>query len=273
MFCGSHLDPQLLQCLLMSSFPPWPLSVMALMTVSPGTQHSARRHVGGMRSSSASHSPPSCGTVGAQGALASTRTFSLSGNHGTRAQRSTEWAKGHHCDVWTSGGAATGTQGQKRAIFRHGGPATTKMYVVLLIHVFASSHTHRVVGPRRGDEADPDLTSQARRKWSQYQFFTQCIENRIANGGTALQAIHELDGLCGSQMLSQLHCKLQPKGRRGKKDSLLGTGTAMATVTAAGFAGSPNDEPSTGPGAGPLLARVVPHGNGNDGVLLSAASG
>ena len=122
----------------------------------------------------------------------------------------------------------------------------------------------------RGDEADPDPTSQARRKWSQYQFFTRHIEDRIANGGTTLQAIHELDGLRGSRMLPQLHRELQPKRQHGKKDSPLGM---TATVMAAGFAGSPNDKLSTGPGAGPPLAQVVPHRSGNNSTLLSAASG
>jgi len=38
----------------------------------------------------------------------------------------------------------------------------------------------------------------------------------MANGRTALQAIHELDDLHSSQTLPQLHCELQPKGRRKK---------------------------------------------------------
>jgi hypothetical protein len=58
---------------------------------------------------------------------------------------------------------------------------------------------------------------QARRKWSQYQFFTNQIEDSMANGMTALQAIHELDALRGSRTLPQLHRELQPKGRKKKK--------------------------------------------------------
>ena len=58
---------------------------------------------------------------------------------------------------------------------------------------------------------------QAWRKWSQYQFFTKRIEDSIANGKTALQAIHELDALRGSRTLPQLHRELQPKGRKKKK--------------------------------------------------------
>jgi hypothetical protein len=57
---------------------------------------------------------------------------------------------------------------------------------------------------------------QARRKWSQYQFFTKRIEDSMANGMTALQAIHELDALRGSRTLPQLHRELQPKGRKKK---------------------------------------------------------
>jgi hypothetical protein len=57
---------------------------------------------------------------------------------------------------------------------------------------------------------------QAWRKWSQYQFFTKRIEDNMANGMTALQAIHELDALHGSRTLPQLHCELQPKGRKKK---------------------------------------------------------
>lgn len=59
-------------------------------------------------------------------------------------------------------------------------------------------------------------TLQARRKWSQYQFFTKRIEDNMANGMTALQAIHELDTLRGSRTLPQLHRELQPKGRKKK---------------------------------------------------------
>ena len=57
---------------------------------------------------------------------------------------------------------------------------------------------------------------QARRKWSQYQFFTKWIEDSMANGMTASQAIHELDALRGSRTLPQLHRELQPKGRKKK---------------------------------------------------------
>jgi hypothetical protein len=39
----------------------------------------------------------------------------------------------------------------------------------------------------------------------------------MANGKTALQAIHELDSLRGSRTLPQLHRELQPKGRKKKK--------------------------------------------------------
>ena len=38
----------------------------------------------------------------------------------------------------------------------------------------------------------------------------------MANGMTALQAIHELDALRGSRTLPQLHRELQPKGRKKK---------------------------------------------------------
>jgi hypothetical protein len=57
---------------------------------------------------------------------------------------------------------------------------------------------------------------QARRKWSQYQFFTKRIEDSMANGMMAFQAIHELDALRGSRTLPQLHRELQPKGRKKK---------------------------------------------------------
>jgi hypothetical protein len=57
---------------------------------------------------------------------------------------------------------------------------------------------------------------QARRKWCQYKFFTKRIDDSMANGMTALQAIHELDDLRGSRTLPQLHRELQPKGRKKK---------------------------------------------------------
>lgn len=69
---------------------------------------------------------------------------------------------------------------------------------------------------------------QARRKWSQYQFFTKRIDDSMANGMTALQAIHELDALRGSRTLPQLHRELQPKGR--KKKSPIPTQAASVDV-------------------------------------------
>ncbi|KAN0126226.1 hypothetical protein V8E53_015271, partial [Lactarius tabidus] len=57
----------------------------------------------------------------------------------------------------------------------------------------------------------PRNNENARQKWSQYQFFTRCIEESVANGRTALQAVHELDNLRGSRTLPQLHQELQPK--------------------------------------------------------------
>ncbi|KAH8981869.1 hypothetical protein EDB92DRAFT_1779398, partial [Lactarius akahatsu] len=41
----------------------------------------------------------------------------------------------------------------------------------------------------------PRNDKNARRKWSQYQFFTRRIEESVANGRTAPQAIHKLEGL------------------------------------------------------------------------------
>ncbi|KAN0139096.1 hypothetical protein V8E53_003098, partial [Lactarius tabidus] len=70
----------------------------------------------------------------------------------------------------------------------------------------------------------------ARRKWSQYQFFTRRIEESVANGRTALQAVHELDNLRGSRTLPQLHRELQPKGWKRKQ----GSPTATNAVAAAG---------------------------------------
>src|SRR6266702_7363003 len=55
---------------------------------------------------------------------------------------------------------------------------------------------------------DSRLLHQARRKWSQYQFFIRCIEASVANGRTALQAIRELDDLRGSRTLPRLHREL-----------------------------------------------------------------
>jgi hypothetical protein len=69
-------------------------------------------------------------------------------------------------------------------------------------------------------------TVQARRKWSQYQFFTKRIDDSMGNGMTALQAIYELETLRGSRTLPQLHRELQPKGR--KKKSSVPTGTASS---------------------------------------------
>ncbi|KAH9011297.1 hypothetical protein EDB84DRAFT_1247410, partial [Lactarius hengduanensis] len=62
----------------------------------------------------------------------------------------------------------------------------------------------------------PRNDENARRKWSQYQFFIRRIEESVANGRTALQAIHELEGLRlrGHRTLPQLHRELQPKGRK-----------------------------------------------------------
>jgi hypothetical protein len=78
--------------------------------------------------------------------------------------------------------------------------------------------------------ARPSSFTQARRKWSQYQFFTRRIEESVANGRTALQAVHELDNLRGSRTLPQLHRELQPKGRKRKQ----GSPTATNAVAAAG---------------------------------------
>src|SRR6266702_1930226 len=72
---------------------------------------------------------------------------------------------------------------------------------------------------------DSRLSHQARRKWSQYQFFISHIETSVANGRTALQAIRELDDLCGSRTLPQLHRELQPKGRRKKRSPPAKTNT------------------------------------------------
>jgi hypothetical protein len=49
----------------------------------------------------------------------------------------------------------------------------------------------------------------------------------MANGMTALQAIHELDILRGSRTLPQLHRELQPKGRK-KKKSLIPTAASSS---------------------------------------------
>ncbi|KAI9447025.1 hypothetical protein BJY52DRAFT_1092766, partial [Lactarius psammicola] len=60
----------------------------------------------------------------------------------------------------------------------------------------------------------PRNDGNARKRWSQYQFFVRCIEASVANGRTALQTIRELEDLRGSRTLPQLHCELQLKGRR-----------------------------------------------------------
>ncbi|KAF8258495.1 hypothetical protein EI94DRAFT_1483438, partial [Lactarius quietus] len=60
----------------------------------------------------------------------------------------------------------------------------------------------------------PRNNDNARRIWSQYQFFTRRIEESVAHGGTALQAVRDLDDRRGSQTLPQLHRELQPKGRK-----------------------------------------------------------
>ncbi|KAF8259286.1 hypothetical protein EI94DRAFT_1468862, partial [Lactarius quietus] len=60
----------------------------------------------------------------------------------------------------------------------------------------------------------PRKNENARRIWSQYQFFTRRIEESVAHGGTALQTVRDLDAQRGSRTLPQLHRELQPKGRK-----------------------------------------------------------
>jgi hypothetical protein len=79
---------------------------------------------------------------------------------------------------------------------------------------------------------------QARRKWSQYQFFIKHIEESVAKGMPALQAIRELDGQRGSRSLPKLHRELQPKGRKRKH-----VPATSSTVVAA--AGSADNDGST----------------------------
>ncbi|KAF8259909.1 hypothetical protein EI94DRAFT_1773821 [Lactarius quietus] len=90
----------------------------------------------------------------------------------------------------------------------------------------------------------PRNNDNARRIWSQYQFFTRCIEESIAHGGTALQAIHDLDDQRGSRSLPQLHRELQPKGRKKKAP-------AAPNATAAAGPGSTGDGQSRVGGSPP----------------------
>ncbi|KAH8989232.1 hypothetical protein EDB92DRAFT_1786583, partial [Lactarius akahatsu] len=60
----------------------------------------------------------------------------------------------------------------------------------------------------------PRNDENARHKWSQYQFFTRRIKESVANGRTAPQAIHKLEGLRGPRTVPQLHRVLQPKGQK-----------------------------------------------------------
>ncbi|KAF8257117.1 hypothetical protein EI94DRAFT_1709554 [Lactarius quietus] len=89
-----------------------------------------------------------------------------------------------------------------------------------------------------------DEGMRARRIWSQYQFFTRRIEENIAHGGTALQAIRDLDDQRGSRSLPQLHRELQPKGRKKKAP-------AAPNATAAAGPGSTGDGQSRVGGSPP----------------------
>ena len=79
-----------------------------------------------------------------------------------------------------------------------------------------------------GDGPDSLPSPQAWRKWSQYLFFTKRIEESVANGRMAQQAIHKLDGLRGPQTVPQLHRELQPKGRRKKQSPPTKTNSTAA---------------------------------------------
>ncbi|KAH9045846.1 hypothetical protein EDB84DRAFT_1265770, partial [Lactarius hengduanensis] len=81
------------------------------------------------------------------------------------------------CKSWDKGGRIEGVEQQ-----------LPLRLVVGLPHGHALKEEHL--------PANSFLSHQAQRKWSQYQFFTRHIEESMANGKTALRAIHELEGLC-----------------------------------------------------------------------------
>ncbi|KAH9026138.1 hypothetical protein EDB85DRAFT_1869114 [Lactarius pseudohatsudake] len=75
---------------------------------------------------------------------------------------------------------------------------------------------------------NPGTTRTYVHKWSQYQFFTRRIKESVANGRTAPQAIHELEGLCSPRTVPQLHCELQPKGQKQKQSPPTKTNSTAA---------------------------------------------
>ena len=74
-------------------------------------------------------------------------------------------------------------------------------------------------------------------KWSQYQFFIKHIELGIANGSTALNAVHELDAKRGLHTVPQLHRELQPKGRKKKVTATTADGAASTSPLSSHLSG------------------------------------
>ena len=131
-------------------------------------------------------------------------------------QRLPELGKCQLCDLWMRAGAATRMCARTRAISRRGDLETTRTSVTR-------------VDFTRPVEKLTYFMHQARRKWSQYLFFTRRIEDIVAKGGTAIQAVRELDNLRGSRTVPQLHRELQPRKERRVQDTPT-TANAVAAV-------------------------------------------
>ncbi|KAH8997106.1 hypothetical protein EDB86DRAFT_3153509, partial [Lactarius hatsudake] len=61
-----------------------------------------------------------------------------------------------------------------------------------------------------------NVSMSVQQTWSQFQFFVKRIEQALANGSTASEALQDFESQCGDQSMLKFHKFLQP--RKGAKN-------------------------------------------------------
>ena len=72
------------------------------------------------------------------------------------------------------------------------------------------------------------LTFKVQQTWSQFQFFVKCIEEALANGSTASEALQSFELQRGDQSMLKFHKFLQPKKGAKSKGPLDLAGATLA---------------------------------------------